>query len=79
MPAGVVPREPFNITLHDTNKQTEEIVAIQATTGGVIEIINRNGDTLQIPIGDGQIIPLQAKGLILKSTNTTAADIIGYK
>jgi len=78
MSNGVTPREVISITLSDTVVQTIDSVGIQATTGGVLQVINHAGDTVAITLSDGQIIPLNIQGLILQATSTTAAGIIAY-
>ena len=66
----------FSITPHDTNELVTITKALYVGTGGHVVLVTKGGTTVTFKIvSSGQVLPVRAK--IVKSTSTTAADIVG--
>ncbi|GJQ63521.1 MAG: hypothetical protein SCALA702_25740 [Melioribacteraceae bacterium] len=67
----------FNVTPHDINELSNVTRAIYVGTGGDINITLRDDSTPVIlkNVSSGTLLPLRVK--LVKTTSTTAQDIIG--
>lgn len=68
----------FDITKHDTNALTEVTRAIYVGTGGdiVLRAIGSAADVTLKGVPQGALVPLRVSHV--RSTGTTAADLVGF-
>jgi len=69
-------RKLFAITPHDTNEVANIPRALWVGTGGDLSVIAQDDSTaVVLKVQSGSLVPVRAK--IVKSTGTTATDIVG--
>lgn len=69
-------RIAFAITAHDSNELTYITKAIYVGTSGDLAVTMFNGETVTFAnVPAGSVLPVMAR--LVKSTNTTASDIVG--